>query len=175
MPRVVERMRVDLAGRRAFRGNQELRLSHKEFDLLSELMRNQGAVPPVSNAQPWVALRGEAGINQLCGLTGYQLPVPSESLKKLYKNKAEYQAKAEKLKDMSITIAAKVHDGEKLFGSIHAADIAAKLRETGYEFDKKAVLLPEPIKQLGMYTIKLQLHKEVETKVKLWVISDESK
>jgi DNA-binding response OmpR family regulator len=37
-------MRIDLAGRRAFRGNQELRLSHKEFDLLSELMRNQGAV-----------------------------------------------------------------------------------------------------------------------------------
>lgn len=37
-------LRVDLAGRRVFRGNQELRLSHKEFDLLSELMRNQGAV-----------------------------------------------------------------------------------------------------------------------------------
>jgi DNA-binding response OmpR family regulator len=37
-------LRVDLAGRRAFRGTQELRLSHKEFDLLAELMRNQGAV-----------------------------------------------------------------------------------------------------------------------------------
>jgi DNA-binding response OmpR family regulator len=37
-------MRLDLAGRRAFKGNEELRLSHKEFDLLSELMRNQGAV-----------------------------------------------------------------------------------------------------------------------------------
>lgn len=37
-------LRIDLSGRRAFRGPQELRLSHKEFDLLSELMRNQGAV-----------------------------------------------------------------------------------------------------------------------------------
>ncbi|GAB4548523.1 MAG: response regulator transcription factor [Anaerolineae bacterium] len=37
-------LRVDLSGRRVFRGGQELRLSHKEFDLLSELMRNQGAV-----------------------------------------------------------------------------------------------------------------------------------
>ena len=37
-------LRIDLAGRRAFRGTQELRLSHKEFDLLAELMRNQGAV-----------------------------------------------------------------------------------------------------------------------------------
>ena len=91
------------------------------------------------------------------------------------KEKSDYQAKAEKLKDLSITIAAKVHDGEKLFGSIQAADVAIKLREAGYDLDKKAVLLAEPIKQLGMYTIKLQLHKEVEAKVKLWVISDESK
>ena len=37
-------LRMDLTGRRVFRGSQELHLSHKEFDLLSELMRNQGAV-----------------------------------------------------------------------------------------------------------------------------------
>ena len=91
------------------------------------------------------------------------------------KEKSDYEAKAEKLKDLSITITTKVHDGEKLFGSITAGDISAKLREAGYDLDRKAVLLAEPIKQLGMYTIKLQLHKDVEAKVKLWVISDESK
>src|SRR5258708_35691098 len=37
-------LRMDLTGRRVFRGRDELHLSHKEFDLLSELMRNQGAV-----------------------------------------------------------------------------------------------------------------------------------
>jgi DNA-binding response OmpR family regulator len=37
-------LRVDLTGRRAFLGSEELKLSHKEFDLLTELMRNQGAV-----------------------------------------------------------------------------------------------------------------------------------
>src|SRR5579859_3255408 len=37
-------LRIDLTGRRVFRGSDELHLSHKEFDLLSELMRNQGAV-----------------------------------------------------------------------------------------------------------------------------------
>jgi large subunit ribosomal protein L9 len=99
----------------------------------------------------------------------------AKSEERYRREKAEQQVKAEKLKDLSITITAKVHDGEKLFGSIQAADIAAKLREAGYDLDKSAVLLAEPIKQLGMYTIKLQLHKEIETKVKLWVISDESK
>ena len=37
-------LRMDLTGRRVFRASDELHLSHKEFDLLSELMRNQGAV-----------------------------------------------------------------------------------------------------------------------------------
>ena len=91
------------------------------------------------------------------------------------KEKAVFQALAEKLKGLSITVAAKVHEGEKLYGSIQAGDIAVKIREAGFDIDKKAVALAEPIKQLGMYTLKLQLHKEIEAKVKLWVISDESK
>jgi DNA-binding response OmpR family regulator len=41
---VASDLRMDLTGRRVFRGTDELHLSHKEFDLLSELMRNQGAV-----------------------------------------------------------------------------------------------------------------------------------
>ena len=91
------------------------------------------------------------------------------------KEKAAFQAMADKIQGVSLTIAAKVHDGEKLFGSIHASDVAQKLKEAGYDLDKKAVLLADPIKQLGMYTVKLQLHRDVEAKVKLWVISDESK
>lgn len=91
------------------------------------------------------------------------------------REKASFQALAEKLQSVSLTIAAKVHDGEKLFGSIQAQDISAKLAEAGYQIARSAVVLPEAIKALGMYSIKLQLHKDVEAKVKLWVISDESK
>jgi large subunit ribosomal protein L9 len=89
--------------------------------------------------------------------------------------KAQIQVLADKMKDTSLTIAAKVSEGEKLYGSIQAGDISSKLKEAGYDVDKRFVLLAEPIKQLGMYTIKIQLHKEVETKIKLWIISDESK
>jgi large subunit ribosomal protein L9 len=91
------------------------------------------------------------------------------------REKASFEKQADKMKDVSLTIAAKVHEGEKLYGSIQAQDISAKLRDAGYEVDRKAVLLTEPIKALGMYTIRLQLHKDVEARVKLWVISDESK
>jgi len=91
------------------------------------------------------------------------------------REKVAFEALAEKLKTVSLTIAAKVQDGEKLYGSIQAQDISAKLREAGYDLDRKVVVLPEAIKALGMYSVKLQLHKDVEAKVKLWVISDESK
>lgn len=94
---------------------------------------------------------------------------------KLRQERVAMQKVADKMKDVSLTIAAKVHEGEKLYGSIQASDIAAKLKELGYDLDKRAVLLPEPIKQLGMFSIKVQLHRDVEAKVKLWIISDESK
>lgn len=89
--------------------------------------------------------------------------------------KVAFQKQAEKMKDLSLTIAAKVSDGEKLYGSIQASDISAKLKDAGYDIDKRHVLLAEPIKQLGMYSLKVQLHKDVEAKIKLWIISDESK
>ena len=54
---------------------------------------NEGAVPPTPNTVPWVALRGEAGINQLCGLTGYQVALPAAQLRALYGNTQSYVAK----------------------------------------------------------------------------------
>ena len=99
----------------------------------------------------------------------------SKAEQRLQKEKATLQTLAEKLRDKSFTIAAKIHEGEKLYGSIQAAEISAKMREGGFEVDRKSIVLAEPIKQLGMYTVKLQLHKDVEAKIKLWVISDESK
>jgi len=49
-------------------------------------------VPPTPNAVPWVALRGEAGIDQLCRLTGYQIAMAGAELKKLYGSKEQYVA-----------------------------------------------------------------------------------
>ena len=81
----------------------------------------------------------------------------------------------QQLEALALTIGANAGDEGKLFGSVTNIDIERALRERGFNIERRKILLAEPIKQLGMYTIKLQLHKEVEAKVKLWVISDESK
>jgi len=54
---------------------------------------NSGAEPPIKNPHPFIAARGEAAQNQLCGLANYQISFTPEQLKKLYKDKKTYQAK----------------------------------------------------------------------------------
>jgi hypothetical protein len=55
-------------------------------------VRNEGAVPPITNAHPFVATRGEAAQNQLCGLAGYEIALTPAALKKRYKSPKDYQA-----------------------------------------------------------------------------------
>ena len=62
-------------------------------------VRNEGATPPITNAHPFVAVRGEAAQNQLCGLAGYEMALTPAQLKKLYKDKRDYQEKVAKRYD----------------------------------------------------------------------------
>ena len=64
-------------------------------------VRNEGAVPPIPNAHPFVAVRGEAAQNQLCGLAGYEAAFSQAELKKLYKDKKDYLRRVERSLDES--------------------------------------------------------------------------
>jgi hypothetical protein len=62
-------------------------------------VRNEGAVPPIPNAHPFVAVRGEAAQNQLCGLAGYEIAFTKAELKKLYTDKRTYLRRVEQSLD----------------------------------------------------------------------------
>ena len=66
-------------------------------------VRNEGASPPIPNAHPFVAVRDEAGRNQLCGLAGYEIALPAEQLRRLCIGASkEYQAKvAQRLDELT--------------------------------------------------------------------------
>ena len=64
-------------------------------------VRNEGAVPPIPNAHPFVAVRGEAAQNQLCGLAGYESAFSQAELKKLYRDKKDYLRRVERSLDES--------------------------------------------------------------------------
>jgi large subunit ribosomal protein L9 len=79
---------------------------------------------------------------------------------------------AEKIKDLSLTFQVKVGEEDNLYGSVTVADIAEEAAKQGFEIDRRRILLEEPIKQLGVYTIQVRLHPEVNTELKVWVVKE---
>ncbi len=77
---------------------------------------------------------------------------------------------AAKLGELSCTITVHAAEDEKLFGSVTARDIAEALKSDKTEFDHKQIVLAEAIKQLGVYTVPVKLHAEVEVPAKVWVV-----
>lgn len=79
---------------------------------------------------------------------------------------------AQQLGEVSLTAQVKVGEGEQMFGSVTSQNIAALLGEQGYEVDRRMVELDEPIRALGVYNVKVNLHPEVSATVKLWVVKE---
>jgi large subunit ribosomal protein L9 len=79
-----------------------------------------------------------------------------------------------RLENTPCTIAVKVGSEEQVYGSVSAADIADFLKKEGFGVEKRQVKLDEPIKQLGVYTVDVSLHKGVDAKLKVWVVKEES-
>lgn len=79
------------------------------------------------------------------------------------------QELAAALKDKKITLSIKTGENGKLFGSITSAQIAQELANIGFTVDKKKILLKEPIKNLGTYSVDIRLMEKVETKISVEV------
>lgn len=76
----------------------------------------------------------------------------------------------EKLSRLSLTAAVKTGEDDRLFGTVTPAEIATLLSDKGYDIDRRKIILDEPITALGIYGVKVKLHAQVESEVKLWVV-----
>jgi len=79
---------------------------------------------------------------------------------------------AAKLEAVSLSFSMKAGEGDKLFGSVTTHDIAERLKAEGFDIDKKAVELQEPIKALGVYKVPVRLHADVKPDVRVWVVKE---
>ncbi len=77
--------------------------------------------------------------------------------------------KAEKLSRQTILFKMPAGEGGRLFGSVTPADIAAKLKEAGFEIDKKRVELTDPIKAIGNFKAFVRLHPGVKAEFDILV------
>ena len=88
----------------------------------------------------------------------------------LRKSVAEQLASQYAAKELSCTISVQADDDDKLFGSVTARDIATALAQQDLAIEHHQIELTEPIKQLGVYTVPLKLHSDVEVAAKVWVV-----
>ena len=82
------------------------------------------------------------------------------------------RAMAARLEGVSCTIAVKTAEDGKLYGSVGANDIAGLLKEQGIEIDRHTLELDKPIKELGVYNVKVNLHPDVGAAVKVWIVEE---
>lgn len=91
---------------------------------------------------------------------------------KLAKIKADAEALAEQLKEVSLTIGAKTSSTGTIFGSVNAIQIAEALEKLGFNVDRKLIVVKESVKEVGNYNATINLHKEVSVEVPFEVVSE---
>jgi large subunit ribosomal protein L9 len=89
-------------------------------------------------------------------------------LKKEKRRKTSEKAAAD-VAGRELHIQVQVGEEDKLFGSVTPIDIAKKLKEEGFEVDKRKIALDAPIKELGEYSIALKLDEGIAANIKVFV------
>ncbi len=84
--------------------------------------------------------------------------------------------RAAQLTGMSLTFHARAGEDGKLFGSVTAADIADRANQSGldFELEKRSLVMDEPLKSIGVFTVPVHLYGDVEAEIEVRVEREES-
>ncbi len=146
--------------------------------VLTEDVENLGRVGEI------VSVRGGYGRNFLIP-QGKALPASKGNLAMVEERRQIYEAAALKQRNeasdlasrmgkLELSLSRKAGEGDTLYGSVTSVDIADLLGEKGVIVDKRRVMITEPIKKLGQYTVPVRLHAEVTAELTVKVVADES-
>jgi len=113
----------------------------------------------------------------------FATPVTQDNLRQLEAEKRRAEREAEKrrqalvelgkrLESVSVTIPAQATEGGNLFGSVAAAQIAAALKQEGFDVPDEAVRLEHPLKETGVYAVEVQLAPDVVATTRIWVVAE---
>jgi len=88
------------------------------------------------------------------------------------KEKELAQEMAKRLEEVACTIAAKVSDGDQLYGSVTTRDIINALAKQEIKVEKRMILLKEPIKTLGSFKVPIRVYTEVEPEISVEIVAE---
>ena len=73
-----------------------------------------------------------------------------------------------------MTVASKVHEADKLYGSVTVRDILDALKKQDVELEKRMVLLNEPIKTIGTFKVPIRVYQGIEPEITVEVVPEEA-
>lgn len=88
------------------------------------------------------------------------------------KEKELAQQMAQRLAGVACEIAAKVHEGDHLYGSVTTRDVIDALAKKDILVEKRMVLLKEPIKTIGTFQVPIRVYKDVEPEITVNVVPE---
>lgn len=94
--------------------------------------------------------------------------------KKVEVERKSFQSLVQKLNEVSLTFTRRAGDRDIIFGSVSAGDVKEALDGLGYDIDKKKILLDEPIKRLGNFTVPVKISTDDRAEVKIIVAREEA-
>ena len=137
-------------------------------------------VPNLGNMRDVVKVKNGYAMNYLIP-NKLAIRATEEAKKKIAENREAMEALfnqelgaarevAAKLAEVTVNLSRRVVEGERLYGSVTAADIADEITKQGIKITRAQVALAEPIKQLGVYPVTIKVFGEVSAEVKVWVV-----
>jgi large subunit ribosomal protein L9 len=85
---------------------------------------------------------------------------------------AAAREEASRYSEVAVTIKRQAGEEGKLFGSVTNRDVAEALAADGLETDHKKIEISEPIRSLGVFPVRIWIHKSVEAAIKVYVIQE---
>ncbi len=102
--------------------------------------------------------------------------IEQKALKKgLEKEMKSYQGLIARLDEVTLSFVRKAGDKDSIFGSVTVTDIKEELDRLGFDVEKKRILLEEPIKRLGNYTVPIKIFHEEKAEISVHVVKQEEK
>lgn len=145
--------------------------------ILQEDVENLGSAGDVVDVKPGYARNYLIPRGMARRATPGNIKRIEQERRRLERARSRERSRAEDLSSelggLSLTFSVRAGEEGKLFGSVTASDIADRLAEQGFRIDRRALLIEEPIKELGVYRVSVDLHAEVRPEIKVWVVAEE--
>jgi len=95
--------------------------------------------------------------------------------KKVEQERLSYQELIQKLNQATLTFSRKAGEKDHIFGSVSATDIKEALDSLGFDIDKKKIVLDEPLKRLGNYSVPVKIYHDDKAEIKVAIVKEEEK